>query len=95
MMGELALRYPQHSLVVSTGSYEDSAASDARFPQPIDRIGIRATRLRTVQGLALWTWRASALAKTWRPVFTWCAELKPAGVASSNGPRGACSAMRP
>jgi len=66
MMSELALRYPQHSLVVSTGSYEDSPASDARFPQPIDRIGIRATRLRTVQGLALWTWRASALAKTWR-----------------------------
>jgi len=79
MMGELALRYPHHSLVVSTGSYEDSAASDARFHQPIDRIGIRATRLRTVQGLALWTWRANALAKTWRPGFTWCAELKPAG----------------
>ena len=79
MMGELTLRYPHQSLVVSTGSYEGSAASDARFPQPIDRIGIRATRLRTVQGLARWTWRAGALAKQWRPGFTWCAELKPAG----------------
>ena len=79
MMGEIALRYPQHSLVVSTGAYEGSAASDARFPQPIDRIGIRATRLRTVQGLARWTWRAGALAKRWRPGFTWCGELKPAG----------------
>ena len=79
MMGEIALRYPPRSLVVSTGSYEDSMASDARFPQPIDRVGIRATRLRTVQGLALWTWRASALARRWRPGFTWCAELKPAG----------------
>ena len=79
MMGEMALRYPQHSLVVSTGAYEGSAASDARFPQVIDRIGIRATRLRTVQGLALWTWRAGALAKQWRPGFTWCGELKPAG----------------
>ncbi len=79
MMGEMALRYPQNTLMVSTGAYEGGAASDARFPQPIDRIGIRATRLRTVQGLALWTWRAGALAKRWRPGFTWCGELKPAG----------------
>jgi phosphatidylinositol alpha-1,6-mannosyltransferase len=79
MMGELALRYPRNSLVVSTGAYENSAASDARFPQPIDRVGIRATRLRTLQGLALWTWRAGALAKDLRPGFTWCGELKPAG----------------
>ena len=78
MMGELALRYPHRSLVISTGSYEGSAASDARFPQIIDRIGIRATRLRTIQGLALWTWRAGRLAREWRPSFTWCAELKPA-----------------
>src|SRR5437763_3497488 len=79
MMGEMARRYPERSLIVSTGSHEGSAASDARFPQLIDRIGVRATRLRTVQGLALWTWRAGALATTWRPGFTWCAELKPAG----------------
>ena len=79
MMGEMALRYPERALVVSTGTYEDSAASDARFPQVIDRVGIRATRLRTVQGLAMWTLRARALAKRWRPGFTWCAELKPAG----------------
>ncbi len=79
MMGEMALRYPQNSLVVSTGAYDGSSASDARYPQPIDRIGVRATRLRTVQGLALWTWRAGALAKQWRPGFTWCGELKPAG----------------
>jgi len=79
MMGELALRYPQRSLVVSTGAYPDSAPSDARFPQPVDRVGIRATRLRTLPGLALWTWRARALARRWRPGFTWCGELKPAG----------------
>jgi len=71
MMGELALRYPRNTLVVSTGAYDNSTASDARFQQPIDRVGIRATRLRTVQ--------AGALAKRWRPAFTWCAELKPAG----------------
>ena len=79
MMGEMALRYPQNSLVVSTGAYDGSSASDARFPQPIDRIGVRATRLRTVQGLTLWMWRAGALAKRWHPGFTWCGELKPAG----------------
>jgi len=79
MMGELALRYPRRSLVVSTGAYQGSAASDARCPQPVDRVGIRATRLRTVHGLALWTWRAAALARRWRPGFVWCGELKPAG----------------
>lgn len=79
MMGELALRYPPQSLVVSTGAYENSALSDQRFPQPIDRVGIRATRLRTIQGLALWTLRARRLAKQWNPGFVWCAELKPAG----------------
>jgi hypothetical protein len=79
MMGELALRYPKNSLIVSTGAYENSAASDEHFPQHIDRVGIRATRLRTVQGLALWTWRASGLTNRWHPRFIWCGELKPAG----------------
>jgi phosphatidyl-myo-inositol dimannoside synthase len=79
MMGELALRYPRNSLVVSTGSYPDAAASDARFPQTIDRVATRATRLRTLQGLAAWTWRAGSLARRTRPGFTWCGELKPAG----------------
>jgi phosphatidylinositol alpha-1,6-mannosyltransferase len=79
MMGELALRYPPHTLVVSTGSYRESAGSDARFPQRIDRVGIRATRLRTINGLALWSARAGRLAKRHRFGFTWCGELKPAG----------------
>ncbi|HEY3279589.1 MAG TPA: glycosyltransferase family 4 protein [Gemmatimonadales bacterium] len=78
-MGELALRYPPHSLIVSTGAHPGSAASDAAFPQLVDRVGIRATRLRTIHGLALWTWRAASLARRWRPGFTWCGELKPAG----------------
>jgi phosphatidylinositol alpha-1,6-mannosyltransferase len=79
MMGELALRYPRNALIVSTGAYPGSAASDAGFPQPVDRVSIRATRLRTVHGLALWTWRAGTLARRWRPRFVWCGELKPAG----------------
>jgi len=81
MMGEMALRYPRNSLIVSTGAYPGAAASDARFPQVVDRIGIRATRLRTLQGLGAWTWRAGSLARRTRPPpgFTWCGELKPAG----------------
>jgi phosphatidylinositol alpha-1,6-mannosyltransferase len=79
MMGELALRYPPHTLVVSTGSYPDSAELDGRFPQIIDRAGIRATRLRTINGLVLWSARAGRLAQRHRFGFTWCGELKPAG----------------
>ncbi|MGH7608254.1 MAG: glycosyltransferase family 4 protein [Gemmatimonadales bacterium] len=79
MMGEMAQRYPRDTLVVSTGAYAGSVASDARCPQHVDRVAIRATRLRTVHGLALWTWRASRLARRWRPGFAWCGELKPAG----------------
>ena len=79
MMGEIALRYPAGSLVVSTGAYPNSAASDARFPHPVDRVAIRATRLRTLNGLVLWTARASRLARRHAPGFAWCAELKPAG----------------
>lgn len=78
MMGELALRYPPGSLLVSTGLHQGMEASDARFPQPIDHVGIRATRLRTLNGLALWTWRARQLVRNTRPGFAWCAELKPA-----------------
>src|SRR5437879_4365374 len=78
-MGELALRYPPGSLIVSTGRHQGSEASDPRFPQQIDHVAIRATRLRTLNGLALWTARAGTLVRRTRPGFGWCAELKPAG----------------
>src|SRR5207253_523283 len=78
-MGELALRYPPGSLIVPTGRHQGSEASDPRFPQQIDHVGIRATRLRTLNGLALWTARAGTLVRRTRPGFGWCAELKPAG----------------
>jgi phosphatidyl-myo-inositol dimannoside synthase len=79
MMGEVALRYPAHSLVVSTGTWAGSAASDAGFPQTIDRAPIGAKRLRTLNGLCLWTWRAASLVRRTRPGFAWCDEIKPAG----------------
>jgi phosphatidylinositol alpha-1,6-mannosyltransferase len=78
MMGELARRYPPHSLVVSTGTYPGSAASDRDFRQTIDRVPVAAEHLRTVTGLLRWTRRAGQLARRLRPGFTWCGELKPA-----------------
>ena len=78
MMGELALRYPKDTLIVSTGRYPGGAESDARLPQPVDRAPIHAKRLRTINGLALWSWRASGLVRRYAPGFAWCGNLKPA-----------------
>lgn len=79
MMGDLTRRYPPGSVVVSTGAYPGSVASDAGFAQTIDRVSVPADRLRTIQGLARWTVRATRLARRHQPRFAWCAELKPAG----------------
>lgn len=78
MMGELARRYPPSSLVVSTGSYADSASNDAEFQQTVDRVSVPALRLRTITGLLRWTIRVDRLARRIQPGFAWCAELKPA-----------------
>src|SRR5439155_11722763 len=79
MMGEVALRYPEHGLVVSTGTWPGSDASDARFRQTIDRVAVGAKRLRTLNGLLRWTRRVAALARRTEPAFAWCDEVKPAG----------------
>lgn len=79
LTGELAKRYPPGSLLISTGSYEKSAAVDAQLPNRVDRLGMRSSRLRTVQGLMLWSHRAAQLARAFRPGFVWCGNLKPAG----------------
>src|SRR5207247_66563 len=55
----------------------------ARFSQTIDRVAIGAKRLRTLNGLGLWTWRAASLARRSRPGFVWCDEVKPAGYAAT------------
>ena len=79
MMGELAKRYPPGSLLVSTGSCPGSASSDAALPNPVDRVGTASTRLRTIQGLLVWSHRARALDRSFGPEFIWCGNLKPAG----------------
>ena len=77
-MGELAKRYPAGSLVVSTGEQPGSAAVDVTFPNRIDRLPVPSRRLRTVQGLLLWSRRVSALARSTAAEFIWCGNLKPA-----------------
>jgi phosphatidylinositol alpha-1,6-mannosyltransferase len=77
-MGELAKRYPAGSLVVSTGRGPDTAASDAQFPNWVDRLPIMSERLRTLQGLFLWSRRIARLAGSLEVEFIWCGNIKPA-----------------
>jgi phosphatidylinositol alpha-1,6-mannosyltransferase len=77
-MGELARRFPPGSLVISTGQYPGSAATDAQFPNRVDRLPMAARRLRTIQGTVRWSRHVVALARLWGVEFTWCGNLKPA-----------------
>jgi phosphatidylinositol alpha-1,6-mannosyltransferase len=77
-MAELARRYPAGSLVVSTGQHGDASDVDAGFPNRIDRLGIPSRRLRTIQGILLWSRRAAVLARSTDAEFIWCGNIKPA-----------------
>lgn len=77
-MGELARCYPERSLVVSTGSVDDSAAVDRALPVPVDRISTPSRRLRTITGLVRWSLRVERLAQEHQAEFTWCGNLRPA-----------------
>jgi phosphatidyl-myo-inositol dimannoside synthase len=79
MMGELAGRYQPGTLVVSTGRYGEGSETDGSLPNVVDRLGIPSRRLRTLQGLVLWSRRAASLARSLHPEFVWCGNLKPAG----------------
>jgi phosphatidyl-myo-inositol dimannoside synthase len=78
MTGEMARHYPAGALPVSTGRYAGSEAVDPDIPQAVDRVAVPARRLRTITGLIRWTARANALARSQKPGFVWCGELKPA-----------------
>jgi phosphatidyl-myo-inositol dimannoside synthase len=78
LTGEMARRYPPGTLLVSTGCYPESAGADSQLPNQVDRVGIRSTRLRTAQGLLVWSHRVRQLARTFNPEFVWCGNLKPA-----------------
>jgi len=77
-LGELARHYPADELIVSTGAVAGSAEADAAVGARVDRIGVRARRLRTLPGLLLWSRRAVALARETTPDFVWCGNLRPA-----------------
>jgi phosphatidyl-myo-inositol dimannoside synthase len=77
-MAELAKRYPPGSLIVSTGQNGHVAESDASFPNRIDRLTTPARRLRTIQGILLWSRRVAVLARSTDAEFIWCGNIKPA-----------------
>jgi phosphatidyl-myo-inositol dimannoside synthase len=77
-MAELARRYPPGSLVVSTGQVGDASDSDAGFPNRVDRLAISSRRLRTLQGVLLWSRRVALLARSTDAEFIWCGNIKPA-----------------
>ena len=77
-MGELARRYPERSLIVSTGSEPGSDVTDATLPGLVDRVSTPARRLRTITGLIRWSLRAEKLARTHGVEFTWCGNIRPA-----------------
>jgi phosphatidylinositol alpha-1,6-mannosyltransferase len=77
-MAELARRYPPGGLVVSTGQHPDASDVDSTFPNPVDRLPIPARRLRTMQGILMWSRRAAVLARSTGAEFLWCGNLKPA-----------------
>jgi phosphatidylinositol alpha-1,6-mannosyltransferase len=77
-MGELARHYPPESLVVSTGPQEGSDDVDNELPNRVDRVSVQSRRLRTIQGLLLWSRRVSSLCRSLKPGFIWCGNIKPA-----------------
>jgi phosphatidyl-myo-inositol dimannoside synthase len=77
-MGELARHYPPQGLVVSTGQHEGSDDVDNELPNRVDRVSVQARRLRTIQGLLLWSRKVSSLCRTVKPGFIWCGNIKPA-----------------
>jgi phosphatidylinositol alpha-1,6-mannosyltransferase len=77
-MGELAKRYPPGSLVVSTGQHSEAPDVDPAFPNRVDRLPLAARRLRSLQGLLIWSRRATVLARESGAEFIWCGNMKPA-----------------
>jgi phosphatidylinositol alpha-1,6-mannosyltransferase len=78
-MGEVARRYPVPGLVVSTGQHAESRDADGSLGCEVDRLPLPARNLRTLQGMLLWSRRASMLAQTHAARFIWCGDIYPSG----------------
>ena len=77
-LGELALRYPPGRLLVSTGQLDGGPESDARFPNPVDRLSVPSRRLKTLAGLIRWSRRVTSLIQEYHAAFVWCGNIRPA-----------------
>ena len=77
-MSEMARRYPPGELLVSTGAMPESEAADRELPNPVDRVGVSASRLKTLAGLVQWSRRVTSLVAAHHPGFVWCGNLRPA-----------------
>ncbi len=78
-MDELARKYPPAQLIVSTGGGPGAAASDATYPNRIDRLPIDASHLKRPWSVVRWSSRVVALARETNAEFAWCGNLRPAG----------------
>jgi phosphatidylinositol alpha-1,6-mannosyltransferase len=76
--GELTKRYEPGSLIVSTGQYPNSDVVDEQLPNKVERLRIPSKRLRTLQGVVLWSRQTTLLARSLQPEFIWCGNFKPA-----------------
>jgi len=76
-MYEVSRRYPPPGIVVSTAFHPDAADVDGTLPSPVDRLPLPPRRLRTLQGLLLWSRRAAVLARSNRARFIWCGDIHP------------------
>jgi phosphatidylinositol alpha-1,6-mannosyltransferase len=76
-MYEVARRYPPPGVVVSTAFHPEAADVDGTLPSPVDRLPLPPRRLKTLQGLLLWSRRAAVLARSHRARFIWCGDIHP------------------
>jgi phosphatidylinositol alpha-1,6-mannosyltransferase len=77
-MGEIARRYPAGEMIVSTGQHRDAHEIDVGYGAgSIDRLGMPSRALRSVPGLLLWSRRAAALSRQYRPRFIWSDSIRP------------------
>jgi phosphatidylinositol alpha-1,6-mannosyltransferase len=76
-MSELARHYPSGELVVSTGQAEGADEVDARLANRVERVPVKAERLRTLTGRLVWARHAAMLARATGAEFSWAGQLKP------------------
>jgi len=76
-MSEIARRYPPGTLTVSTGRMPGDVASDAAFPNVIDRLDVPSVRLRALKNQVRWARRSMALNRATPFRFAWCDNIRP------------------